>query len=287
MIWKEKGVLPGSHMCFFNPPDSFKQYYYYLHSCGFFHCDKTYDLPCDGGRPPLFMYIIKGVMYLDYEGKSHSIHENEIMLINCYKPQHYYCADDCNFIFFHFDGKDAPFMTDHLIRQNGGPVFALKNYSEIYNKINSPIVKLCYQDQMDDYHLSSLVYSTLCLMQSSNARVITANMEGSGMIAQTINYINQNISDNFTLKDLADHAGLSPHHFARTFKKETGVSPIEYVAQSKINYAQLMLRTTPSTISQIAETLGYSSSASFINAFKSRRGISPQRYRSSTNIFPL
>ena len=65
----------------------------------------------------------------------------------------------------------------------------------------------------------------------------------------------------------------------RLFKKETGYSPEEYVSIAKINYAKLMLRTTVLPVSEIAEFLGYSSSASFINAFRKRRGIPPNQYR--------
>ena len=35
MIWKETGVNKGSYMCFFNPPSSFKAFYYYMVSCGY------------------------------------------------------------------------------------------------------------------------------------------------------------------------------------------------------------------------------------------------------------
>ena len=63
------------------------------------------------------------------------------------------------------------------------------------------------------------------------------------------------------------------------FKEETGISPIEYVAMTKINYAKNILKTTENSITEIADLLGYSSDASFINAFKKRAGISPARFR--------
>ncbi|MCU6747313.1 AraC family transcriptional regulator [Faecalicatena acetigenes] len=279
MIWKETGVKEGSYMCFFNPSNMFKEYYYYMVSCGYFQCDKHYHIKNDGTRPPLFFFIINGNLELIYSKKHFTAHSNDIVLINCYKPQQYYCNSNCEFLFFHFDGNCAPNLTDHLIEQNGKPVFTLNNASDIYHNINEPIMKLCYQEQASDTFLSSVVYSTLCLIQSSNDTFPASVSPYSDMASKTIDYIKNHIEQHFTLQELADFAHLSPYYFSHVFKKETGYSPLEFVSITKINYAKLILRTTSVSISEIAEFLGYSSSSSFINAFKARRGISPKKYR--------
>ena len=56
MIWKETGVNKGSYMCFFNPPSSFKAFYYYMVSCGYFLCNESYEVRNDGNRPPSILY---------------------------------------------------------------------------------------------------------------------------------------------------------------------------------------------------------------------------------------
>ena len=140
-------------------------------------------------------------------------------------------------------------------------------------------MKLCYQEQASDAFLSSVVYSTLCLIQSSNDTLPASISPYSDMAAKTIEYIKNHIEQHFTLQQLADYAHLSPYYFSHIFKKETGYSPLEFVSITKIDYAKLILRTTSVSVSEIAEFLGYSSSASFINAFKARRGISPKKYR--------
>ena len=96
---------------------------------------------------------------------------------------------------------------------------------------------------------------------------------------KVIEYIDRHIEQNFSIQELADYVNLSRSYFIHLFKKETGYSPQEYVSVAKINYAKLMLRTTVLPITEIADYLGYSSSASFINAFRMRRGVSPNQYR--------
>ena len=278
MIWKETGVNKGSYMCFFNPPSSFKDYYYYMVSCGYFQCDNSYEIKNDGNRPPLFFYIINGELELDYQNKHYVAGSNDVILLNCYRPQRYYCTSHCEFLFFHFDGNAAPGLADHLIDMNNGPVFHPNNATAIYENINKPIMNLCYQEQVSDAILSSIVYSTLCLVQE-NSLLSSSFRSYSDTVTNVINYIDRNINQHFTLKELSDYANLSPYHFSRVFKKETGYSPLEYVSVTKINFAKLALRTSDIAISELAASLGYSSSASFINAFKAQRGISPNRYR--------
>ena len=83
------------------------------------------------------------------------------------------------------------------------------------------------------------------------------------------------VTNQFTLTELASHVNISDYYFDHQFKKETGISPVEFAAQTKINYAKMILKSTDNSISQITYLLGYSSIGSFINAFKRRVGISP------------
>lgn len=279
MIWKETGVEKDSYMCFFNVSATFMEYYYYMLSCGHFLCNDKYNVNYKGMRPPIFFYMINGTLEVEYESEHYTAKANDVILMNCYKPQRYYCTDKCEFLFFHYDGKSAQTLTDHLIRMNGGPIFTLENHHEIYNNINKVIMELCYEDQTSDSLLSTIVYSTLCMIPKNCKAFHTSVQPNQTVSDKVMEYIDKHITEAFSVQALADYVNLSPCYFSRLFKKETGYSPLEYVSIAKINYAKLMLRTTTVSISEISEYLGYSSSASFINAFKARRGISPNRYR--------
>lgn len=285
MIWKETGVCKDSYMCFFSPPDTFKQHYYYMISCGYFHCNSEYHVKDKGSRPPIFLYLVDGSLELDYESHHYTARADDVVLINCYNPQQYYCTDHCEFLFFHFAGQSTPGLVDYLIHQNKGPVFTLPNASDIYKTIKDPIMRLCYQEQISDAFLSSIVYSALCMMQPNGQSASVTALPYSESTAETIHYINNHITEQLSLKELAEHVNLSPYYFAHLFKKETGYSPVNYVSITKINYAKLMLRTTTISVAEIAVSLGYSSPSSFINAFKAQRGISPQKYRQKNSAF--
>ena len=284
MIWKEKGVLKGSYLSYFNPSDIFQQCFVYMVSCGYFLCSHEYSVKKTGSRHPIFFYVLDGELCFDYEGISFTAKANEIVLLNGYKPHHYYCNTRCEFLFFHFDGKTVPEMIDRLVSDNAGPLFRLENAREIYADIYEPITKLCHQERASDAFLSSIVYSTLCRIPGTggdSSLFLPAHVElTEDMVSyKAITFIDRHIGQNFTVQELADHVSLSRSYFLHLFRKETGYSPQEYISIAKINYAKLMLRTTALSINEIADYLGYSSSASFINAFRMRRGVSPNQYR--------
>ncbi|PKM49974.1 MAG: AraC family transcriptional regulator [Firmicutes bacterium HGW-Firmicutes-7] len=279
MICTETGVLPNSHYFFFTPSTIFEKYYYYLLVCGHFHCQYGYKIKRKGNTEPLLICILDGQLHLDYENKQYTGRKGDILLIDCHKPHTYYSDPSCNFLFLHFGGSDSVRITNHLISQNGGALFQLETNQAISQILYELITKLYYEQTINDIELSCIVYNCLCLTQAINEILATPSSPNSSIISNSIYYIRNNISKSLTLKDLADQASLSIYYFSHLFKKETGISPIEYIALTKINIAKTMLKTTQSSVSEIAESLGYSSSSSFINAFTSRVEISPMKFR--------
>ena len=82
-------------------------------------------------------------------------------------------------------------------------------------------------------------------------------------------------------EELAEIAKLSPFYFSHMFKRETGFAPMEYVINTRIEHAKTLLLTTNRSIADIAEEVGYVSSASLINLFVKKVGESPGKYRKS------
>ncbi|WP_106496214.1 AraC family transcriptional regulator [Lentibacillus sp. Marseille-P4043] len=92
-------------------------------------------------------------------------------------------------------------------------------------------------------------------------------------------YINQNYRDTITLNTLANVGHINKYYLAHTFKKDIGISPIEYLNQIRIREAQILLETTNYNIADIAEFTGFSSQSFFAQAFKRATSQTPSRYR--------
>ena len=282
MLCTEQGVISNSQYFFFTPSDIFVNNYYYMLVCGHFYCRNHYSIQRDGGVAPLIMYIISGQLQLTYEERSYTATRGEIILLDCDKPHTYYCNTTCEFLFFHFDGCNSRQVVNHLISQNGGALFHLESSKEIYDIMNTVITKLYYDHFPTDIERSCTVYSTICSMQSFNVLLPVAASPISNTMSDVITYIKNNIGEDFTLDKLASQVNLSKYYFSHVFKEETGLSPMEFISHTRINLAKTILKTTRRTISDIAIDLGYSSSSSFINAFTSRIGISPNKFRNTS-----
>lgn len=92
-------------------------------------------------------------------------------------------------------------------------------------------------------------------------------------------YINNPITFNDSLKELASSTPYSYSRLATLFKQYVGEPLADYVVAKKMSYAKRLLRTTRLTTLQISETIGYSSLSSFNHMFKKSYGITPSEYR--------
>ncbi|HHV09172.1 MAG TPA: AraC family transcriptional regulator [Clostridiales bacterium] len=96
---------------------------------------------------------------------------------------------------------------------------------------------------------------------------------------KVIPYIRENITNPFTITDIAKYAALNPQYMMRLFKKTTGKSIVEYVTAYKMEMAKELLKKSQWTNEIIAEKVGYVSSNYFIKLFKKQYGITPREYR--------
>lgn len=83
----------------------------------------------------------------------------------------------------------------------------------------------------------------------------------------------------WTVKDLADVAGLSRGAFAERFHVEIGEPPLRYVGRLRMRRAAAALGVGRRSLLDVAQSVGYRSEAAFIRAFQRHFGISPGRWR--------
>ncbi|MFY2558498.1 helix-turn-helix transcriptional regulator [Corallococcus terminator] len=81
------------------------------------------------------------------------------------------------------------------------------------------------------------------------------------------------------LEELARVAGLSPYHFLRVFKRETGVTPHRLLLQTRVRRALELLRDTSRPVTDIAFDVGFGDLSNFINTFRREVGSSPSNFR--------
>jgi len=101
-------------------------------------------------------------------------------------------------------------------------------------------------------------------------------------INEVMAYIDKNYSDSsLTMESIAHHIGLNSRYMLKIFKEQTGVLLKDYVLKIRIDKATELLKTDM-TIEAVAKKCGYTSSHSFIRAFKRACGITPGEMRQAS-----
>jgi AraC-like DNA-binding protein len=94
-----------------------------------------------------------------------------------------------------------------------------------------------------------------------------------------IKYIEENYHKEIILDKLASKAFLSPYHFIRVFKKYSGLSPMQYVNNYRVEKARYLLADKNLSLSEIAGMIGLKDVYYFSSVFRKIQGVSPGQYR--------
>ena len=89
-----------------------------------------------------------------------------------------------------------------------------------------------------------------------------------------LSYINEHLRDPLTVEGLAERFYMSPYHFMRLFKAQTGATVHAYVRQKRLmNAARLIREGVPAA--KAAAECGYADYSAFHRAFRESFGVSP------------
>jgi len=92
-------------------------------------------------------------------------------------------------------------------------------------------------------------------------------------------YLETYYHESIQLEDLASMTHLSRFYISHSFKKEIGMSPMEYLIDIRIKESKILLRTTNYSIAQGEDIVGFTTPTYFSKQFRKSTGISPTDYR--------
>ncbi|PWJ48569.1 response regulator transcription factor [Faecalicatena contorta] len=92
-------------------------------------------------------------------------------------------------------------------------------------------------------------------------------------------YIEENYNRSLTLEIVSNFVGFNSAYFSSLFKKETGVTFLEYLTDLRMSHARELLRETNMNVSSVCEAVGYSDVKYFTKNFKKVTGLKPNEYR--------
>jgi AraC family transcriptional regulator len=164
-------------------------------------------------------------------------------------------------------------------------------YDEVSDR--DPLVQHIALTLLDEYnnenregnlYADSLINTlTLHLLKNySNAKGIMENMSG-GLSGYKLNrvkeFINANLEEDLSLADLAAIADLSQFHFARSFRKSTGLTPQQFVTEQRIERAKQLLAKDDLPIVEVGLQTGFKNQSHFTTLFRKYTKFTPKTWR--------
>lgn len=101
----------------------------------------------------------------------------------------------------------------------------------------------------------------------------------SNIIEMVVRYIDENYDRPLSVKEIAVQFAMNPNYFSSLFKKKTGQNFVEYINNKRIETSCRMLSRPNTSISGIAESLGFQDVQYFYKLFKKVTGVTPLEYR--------
>ena len=106
-----------------------------------------------------------------------------------------------------------------------------------------------------------------------------------GRLRAVVEYIEEHLDSCPTLEQMATVANLSVYHFARQFRRATGLPPHQYVIARRVERAKGLLQAgTDLSLALVAAHAGFSDQSHFCQHFRRVVGVTPGQFRRSAGI---
>ncbi len=237
----------GTHSLASHYHNLFEIYYITDGSCTYFVDNKTYLL-----KPGDIILIPEGVIHnTEYVSTVHSR-----MLINC-SPDFVPVSvrDKLNSILYLFRNSYIADEIKYIFRKIEGE----------FSGTGNPEALKCY---------THLLFYTI----TENENKYLPTKSGIEYMEIALDYINKNFDSGMSLNGISEICSVSPEHFSRTFKRETGFTFCGYVNLLRLRKAESMLKQYDNmSIAQISAECGFNDSNYFSLKFRQMYGLSPKK----------
>lgn len=227
-------------------------------------------------------YIVQGEGSFIVSNQEYQVEKNDLVIINPNVNHTEKSSDDdsMEYITLGFDGvsfskKDSDLKENIIIYQD--------DRVEILFLIRFLLDELKKDDHQVFYIGQNIL--EMIILKLNQYQTIQAQVSSSKKINSTIyevkKYIDLNYSDPISLDDLAKFSHLNKYYLSHSFKEETGISPIQYLNETRIKNGKILLESSNYSISEVARFTGFSSQSFFSQRFKEITDFSPSQYRES------
>lgn len=227
---------------------------------------RTYSKYSKGHTHPYHQILIpiKGYIDLILDGEAFSIAYGDCIVIKSGCFHEFKAREDFRFLVIDID--EFPEFLSHIQS-------AVIRLDESANTFVRYIEKQLGVESIEELEapILSLLFAILAKQNVGN--------KIDARIKKVIQFINQDLSKNYSIQDLSAVACLSQTQFKVVFQKSMGETPFRYLTKLRMESAKVLLNNTDLPISIISEKVGFACQSSFTRCFSHYFSQSPKYYR--------
>jgi AraC-like DNA-binding protein/mannose-6-phosphate isomerase-like protein (cupin superfamily) len=218
-----------------------------------------------------YIYVYEGSIELELENTIYIINAGQGALILPFQAHSYRTLDYSKTYLCVFAISFATsFFEKYKKKKVIDPVFDFKEHENINQEIQ--------QTNIDRYLLKSYFYLIIS-NYVKGAKIVLDDNANNELVVKIIEYIEDNIQESITLKDIAKNLGYSYHYLSSLFKRDFKIGFSNLINEYRINNACQLLTDTDMSISNIAQEVGYTSLRNFNRAFTQITNTIPTLFR--------
>jgi transcriptional regulator GlxA family with amidase domain len=115
--------------------------------------------------------------------------------------------------------------------------------------------------------------------QSQFSATLAAQQPEREPLREVQRLVVENVAGEHTVETMAAHASMSPRHFARAFRAETGVTPARFVERVRLEAARRRLEESGEPVATVAAACGFGTPETMRRSFLRALGVGPAEYR--------
>ena len=137
-----------------------------------------------------------------------------------------------------------------------------------------------------DYTRSMLLQliTAQLFLRCGNAYYDGPKTTSSNYVNEAREFIQQNLDKELMIADISAKININPSYLETLFKKQTGLTIVEYINKQRVLKALTYLNSTDQSITDIGYLIGYNNRQHFTRVFKKIMGVSPGQYRKSLKV---
>ncbi|MBR8535847.1 helix-turn-helix transcriptional regulator [Carboxylicivirga sediminis] len=257
---------------------------------GYSHCDSSWNKRRDELDQCFKIYIpTEGEASIRIKDVDYCINSNNIYFISGFQLNNQKCDSFMKVYWLHFIPTS---LYLRRILMNSAPFFSWKKENVHFLDEKSSYIKSLFKPNYKDTtfisqipysyeeaKLHAFILSLIADVLKHNSKAEISPTTELMILKPAIDFMNNEFRRNPALEEIAKKSNLAPNYFHRLFKKNFGLTPLNYMLRMRMEIAVRLLTTTAKSVKEIAYEAGYNNEFYFYRQFKKHYNYSPGRLK--------